>query len=63
MLPPVNRFQQQAVNRQIFQTVFINAVKSRSPTVSAPNSIALSTEEDNAIRYASGYVSMKVFKR
>ena len=63
-LPPVNPFQQQAVNRHLFQRLVINAAKSRKPAVaSRKHRSQLTTEEDNAIRYASGYVAMKLLNK
>ena len=58
-LPPVNPFQQQAVNRHLFQRLVINVAKSRKPAVaSRTHRSQLTTEEDNAIRYVRGYVAI-----
>ncbi len=63
-LPPVNAFQQQAVNRHQFEKLLIDAVKSRTTIAPAPKPrLELTIEEDNSIRYASGYVAMKLLHK
>ncbi len=65
-LPPVNAFQQQAVNRHLFENILIDAAKSRTTRSTIPVQkprLELTIEEDNAIRYASGYVAMKLLKK
>ena len=65
-LPPVNPFQQQSVNRELFQKLLVDAAKSCSGSVVArPRTVRthLSVEEENAVRYASGYVTMKLLNK
>lgn len=64
-LPPVIALQQQSVNRHLFERILVDTVKSSKPTALAVRkcTIQLSTEEDNAVRYASGYVAMKLLEK
>ena len=65
-LPPVNPFQQQSVNRELFQKLLVAVAKACSgPIVATPRTVHthLSVEEENAVRYASGYVTMKLLNK
>ena len=64
-LPPVNAFQQQAVNRNLFENFLIDAAKPLTPIASETTPkprTQLTIEEDNAVQYAGGYVAMKLLK-
>ena len=63
-LPPLNPFHQQAVNRHLFQQLLTLHATSRYPIVIAQTpSVKVTAEEENAIRYASGYLAMKALKK
>ena len=65
-LPPVNAFQQQAVNRNLFEKLLIDAAKPLTPIASETTPkprTQLTIEEDNAVQYAGGYVAMKLLKK
>ena len=55
----------QSVNRQLFDTLMVECCTQISePSMKAVNpTVSLGSEEENAIRYASGYVAMKLVKR
>ncbi len=65
-LPPVNAFQQQAVNRNLFEKLLIDAAKPLTPIASETTPkprTQLTIEEYNAVQYAGGYVAMKLLKK
>ena len=64
-LPPVILLQQQSVNRHLFETISVDIARSSKPTRVAAKMhfVQLSTEEDNAVRYASGFVAMKLVRK
>ena len=61
-LPPLIPLQQQSVNRHLFETIILDIAKLSKPTLVAAKSVQLLTKEDNAVRYASGFVAMKLMK-
>ena len=63
-LPPVNAFQQQAVNRYLFERLLVKSGKSLAASVTASKPrTQLTVEEDNAVQYAGGYVAMKLLNK
>ena len=64
-LPQVIPLQQQSVNRHLFETILVDIARSSKPTPVAAKRhlVQLSTEEDNAVRYASGFVAMKLVRK
>lgn len=54
--------QQQSVNREVFNTYFVKEYGS-SRDLEPRNRTSLSAEEDNAIRYVSGYVATKLIRK
>ena len=63
-IPTINSPQQQAVNFRLFKKLLVDAFASVTATPGAMSRkrTNLSSEEDNAIRYASGFVSVKLVK-
>lgn len=66
-LPPVNPFQMQAVNRHLFQEVLIHysslsTVNAQPIPPPTPRTL-LTIKDENAIRYAGGYVAMKLLNK
>ena len=64
-LPPVNSLQLQAVNFQLFKKLLVDAfaLLTATPGAMTQRRVNLSSEEDNAIRYASGFVATKLLKK
>ena len=63
-LPVVNVLQQQSVNRDLFELILVDKFSSMSlDSKPVEERVNLSCEEDNAVRYAAGYVAMKLLKR
>ncbi len=55
-------FMLQSVNRQLLNLVLLEQ-KCTPQRSSATRSVVMPSEEENAVRYASGYVAMKVMKQ
>lgn len=64
-LPPINSLQQQAVNFQLFKKLLLEAfaLVTAVPGAMTQRRVNLSSEEDNAIRYASGFITAKLLKK
>lgn len=62
---PINCIQLQAVNLQLFKQLIIDAFTSSKSTHGAmmQKRDNLSSEEDNAIRYATGFITTKLMKK
>lgn len=58
----VNTLQQQSVNREVFNSYFIEQYGSAKEFEPCRNT-SLSAEEDNAIRYVSGYIVSKLMDK
>ncbi len=61
---PVNKHQQQSVNRRLFELLLIEKqAPSKEQDTDKCSRTNLSCDESIAIRYAAGYVTMKLLKR
>lgn len=64
-LPEINTHQQQSVNRRLFDQLLVKQlapVEDQGPRLTVKRA-HLTCEEDNAVRYAAGYVAMKLLKK
>ena len=64
-LPVIIVLQQQSVNRHLFEQILVETFSSTTSQVPKPvdKRVDLTCEEDNAVKYAAGYVAIKVLKR
>lgn len=64
--PDLNPLQHQSVNREIFDRMMKDSLSLHLPSATASSSagkVTLLADEQNAVRYASGYVVMKLSKK
>ena len=55
-VPPINALQQQTINFQLLNDMAVTKFATRTKCEEPPARVHLSWEEENAIRYAGGYV-------
>ncbi len=62
-IPPLHPLEYQSVSRIVFNHFLVEFFAANSDSNATPAKATLLAEEDNAVRYASGYVSMKLSKK
>lgn len=60
-VPPVSALRMQSVNRHLLNLILVEE-KSAPSSQTEPGPVVMGSEEENAVRYASGYVAMKLRK-
>ena len=58
-VPPINALQQQTIKFQLLNDMAVTKFATRTKCEKPPARVHLSWEEENAIRYAGGYVILK----
>ena len=62
-IPPLPALEYQSISRHLFNYMMVEYFRAEHSGESAVPTITILAEEENAIRYASGYVAMKLRKK